>query len=397
MQVTLGTFEATAPIRQRVNAVLDSGRLSYGPVSREFEQRFAEMHGCNYGVLTNSGTSSLVVALQALKELHGWQDGDEVIVPALTFVATVNAVLHNRLRPVLVDVDPLTYNIDARQIEQAITERTRCILPVHLFGQPADMSAISTIAWRHRVKHRINLKIVEDSCEAVLAQWGLKTPVGPSYVGSLGHIGCFSTYAAHLLNTGVGGICTTDNEDYAKKMRSLVNHGIDLTELPNGESYDPTFLARKFRFTSIGHSFRITELESAIGLAQLDDLPAMIEKRQQNAAILTAALEPLTDYIQLPHTHVQATHSFMMYPIVLRQGSKWPVIHHLQRAGIECREMVPLTNQPCYRDIFCEDDYPVAKWVNESGFYVGCHQGLDGGHMRYIADVLKEVLTCQEH
>lgn len=383
MQVTLGTFDATDKIRQAVNDVLDSGRLSYGPVSRKFEQCFAEMHGCKYGVLTNSGTSSLVVALQALKELHGWQDGDEVIVPALTFVATVNAVLHNRLRPVLVDVDPLTYNIDTLKIIKAITPRTRCLLPVHLFGQPANMTDIVSIADNN------SLSIVEDSCETMLASFDNYS------CGNAGDIGCFSTYAAHLLVTGVGGICTTNNEDYAKKMRSLVNHGIDLTELPTGEDYDPTFLARKFRFTSIGHSFRITELESAIGLAQLDDLLLMTVRRQLNAAKLNDLLMPLTDYIQLPYIHPHATHSFMMYPIVLRQGSKWPVMHHLQQAGIECREMVPLTNQPCYRELFNEDDYPVAKWVNESGFYVGCHQGLDGNHMRYIAELLKEVLICR--
>ena len=373
MQVTLGTFEATGKIWQRVYSVLDSGRLTYGPVSREFEQRFAAMHGCNYGVLTNSGTSSLVVAIQALKELHGWADGDEVIVPALTFVATVNAVLHNRLTPVLVDVDPSTYNIDTTKIVAAITDKTRCIVPVHLFGQPANLWRITAIA-RDR-----DLLVVEDSCETMLATWN-GCSVGQS------DIGCFSTYAAHLLVTGVGGICTTQNEDYSKRLRSLVNHGIDLTELPNGDDYDPTFLARKFRFTSIGHSFRTTEIEAAIGLAQLDDLPNMIAKRQQNANTLTQLLQPMAERIQTPSIYPQATHSFMMYPIVLRNGSKWPVMQHLQNAGIETREMVPLTNQPCYN--FSEDDYPVAKWINESGFYVGCHQGLSVDHMRYIAGVL---------
>jgi dTDP-4-amino-4,6-dideoxygalactose transaminase len=378
MQITLGTFEATDNIRKAVNDVLDSGRLSYGPVSREFEQRFAAMHDCAYGVLTNSGTSSLVVAIQALKELHGWADGDEVIVPALTFVATVNAVLHNRLTPVLVDVDPSTYNIDIAKIEAAITDKTRCIVPVHLFGQPADMWELMWIC-----KHN-GLTMVEDSCETMLATWGVDDVSAP--VGSWGDIGCFSTYAAHLLVTGVGGICTTHNEDYFKRMRSLVNHGIDLTELPNGDDYDPTFLARKFRFTSIGHSFRTTEIEAAIGLAQLDDLPNMIAKRQQNASTLTQLLQPMAECLQTPVIHPRATHSFMMYPIVLRNGSKWPVMQHLQNAGIETREMVPLTNQPCYN--FNEDDYPVAKWVNESGFYVGCHQGLSVDHMRYIAGVL---------
>jgi perosamine synthetase len=374
MNIPLGTFATTPKIRSAVNAVLDSGRLSYGPVSREYESRFAALHGCGYGVASNSGTSSLVVAIQALKELHGWQDGDEVIVPALTFVATVNAVLHNRLTPVLVDVNSFTYNIDVSKIEEAITERTRCILPVHLFGQPADMMAIKRIAGLH------NLRIIEDSCETVLS-----TYCGQS-VGSMGDIGCFSTYVAHHLVTGVGGMATTNNPDYARKMRSLVNHGIDLAELPNGEEYDPSFLARKFRFTSIGHSFRITELEAAIGLAQLDTLTDAICSRQRNAKYLIDGLQQITGIIRLPTTRFGATHSYMVFPFVLYHGSKWPLMAHLQKYGVECREMVPLTCQPCY--IYDERLWPCAKWINESGIYMSCTPDLTMKQLDYMIDTL---------
>lgn len=372
MQVTLGTWQSTPQIENAVVSVLRSGRLSYGPVSQAYEQRFASMHDCSYGVVSNSGTSSLVVALQALKQLHGWRDGDEVIVPALTFVASVNAILHNRLTPVLVDVNPHTFNIEPSLIESAITDRTRCIMPVHLFGQPAHMAKICPFALSR------NLSVVEDSCEAVLAkQFG-------AYAGSWGDVGCFSTYAAHHLVTGVGGMATTNNPDLAKLMRSLVNHGIDLTELPNGENYDPSFLARKFRFTSVGHSFRMTELEAAIGLAQLDDLPAHIEQRRKNAEYLITGLTGLDGSIQTQATLFGARHSWMVFPVVMRYGSKWPVMRHLQAHGIECREMVPLTNQPCYN--FNEADYPVAKSINERGFYVGCHQGLTTEHLDYMID-----------
>lgn len=374
MKVTLGTYTTTPAIRTAVNAVLDSGRLSYGPVTRQYEQRFAEMHGCRYGVASNSGTSSLVVALQALKELHGWQDGDEVICPALTFVATINAVLHNRLTPVLVDVDPVMWNIDPALIERAITKRTRCIMPVHLFGQPADMGRICNTAVANE------LKIVEDSCETMLAAhhgW---------LVGSMGDIACFSTYAAHLLVTGVGGMATTNNPDIAQMMRSLVNHGIDLSELPTGREYDPTWLARKFRFNRIGHSFRVTELEAAIGLAQLDDLPAMIDRRRQNAEWLTGRLQTLSAWLQLPVVAEHNTHSWMVYPMVLKDGSKWPLMEHLQTWGIECREMMPLTNQPCYQ--FDEAAYPVAAHCNRSGVYVGIHQDLTPEQLDYMADII---------
>jgi dTDP-4-amino-4,6-dideoxygalactose transaminase len=377
MNVTLGTYTTTPAIRSAVNAVLDSGRLSYGPVTREYERRFAEMHGCAYGVASNSGTSSLVVAIQALKEMHDWQDGDEVICPALTFVATINAVLHNRLTPVLVDVEPQTYNIDADLIADAITPRTRAILPVHLFGQPANMGRVFDIA------NLFGLSVIEDSCEAMRA-----THRGFP-VGAWGDVACFSTYSAHLLVTGVGGIAITSNPDLAQIMRSLVNHGIDLSELPTGAKYDPTWLARKFRFNRIGHSFRITEIEAAIGLAQLDALPAYIAQRQWNAAYLTERLQPLDDIgiLTLPKTADHNIHSWMVYPIVLVADSKWPVMEHLQAHGIECREMMPLTNQPAYQ--FDESAYPVAAHCNRCGFYVGIHQDLTPTHLDHVVDTLE--------
>ena len=379
MNVTLGTYHTTDAIRSAVNAVLDSGRLSYGPVSRYYESRFAEMHGCKYGVVSDSGTSSLVVALQALKELHGWNDGDEVICPALTFCATINAVIHNRLTPVLVDIDPDTYNIDPMLIRRAITNRTRCLLPVHLFGQPVDVRGIAI-----EQVERSEMAIVGDSCEAVLA-----TANGVP-LGGLADVTCFSTYTAHHLVTGVGGMAITNNQTLALLMRSLVNHGIDMTELPSGEQYDPSWLARKFRFNRVGHSFRITEIEAAIGLAQLNNLPAAIENRRANAEYLTKCLEPLYTYgalsVAQPAKH--CTHSWMVFPVVLSADSKWPVMAHLQAHGIECREMMPLTNQPAYD--FNEDDYPVAKLVNRNGLYLPIHDQLTTEQLNYMADVLTE-------
>lgn len=377
--VTLGEFEASPLARRLINQVLDSGRISYGPLCREFEETFARIHSTKGAVLSNSGTSSLQVALQALKKIHGWPDGSEVIVPALTFVATVNACLHNNLTPVLVDVDPEYYAMQPNDIVPAITKRTVCILPVHPFGQPADMPRIADIAECYK------LSIVEDSCESMFVS------VGNRSVGSWGDVGCFSTYAAHLINTGVGGIGISDNEDLLRLMRSLVNHGIDLRELPTGTSYDPTYLARKFRFTSIGHSFRITELEAALGIAQLEHWPTMIGKRQGNADYLTRQLFPISDVARLPKTRANTQHSWMMYPIVMNTMRKNVIMNHLMIRSIETREMLPLTNQPCYSNMFNPLTYPVANHINQHGFYVGCHQGLTVDQLDYMA---QEILTC---
>lgn len=379
-RVTVGDWRCTGRERELVNEVLDSGRLSYGPKSRQFEQGFARLHECGYGVLSNSGTSSLQVTLQAMKELHGWKDGDEVVVPAVTFVATANIVLHNRMTPVLADVDPVTYNIDPEKVGGALTGRTRAVIPVHLFGQPADMQTLSTGL------NRTGIKIIEDSCECMFA-----THRGQS-VGSWGDIGCFSTYMAHLITTGVGGIATTSNPDYAVKMRSLVNHGRDSIYLDVDTESSREVIERRFQFESVGHSYRITELEAAIGLAQLDDYEKMIRRRQHNAHNLSAGLWHLdTDgLIQTPSTMPGNTHSWMMYPIILREGDKLEFTHYLEENGIETRDMMPLTNQPVYSGLWDPDDYPVAKWINERGFYIGCHQHLSDEDIACAIEVIND-------
>lgn len=382
--VTVGTFQATDKMRELVNLALDTGQISYGQISRAFEREFANRHECQYAILSNSGTSALQVALQALKEIHHWKDGDKVIVPATTFVATANIVLHNRLIPVFVDVDPHTYNIDPSLIERAIDERTRCIIPVHLFGQPANMLAILETARHH------HLRVIEDSCEAMFVRHN------GSMVGSMGDIGCFSTYNAHLLVTGVGGLSTTNNPDYAAHMRSLVNHGLDIAQLDPDHNYSPRPVpGRRFKFSSVGHSFRITELEAALGLAQLDGVDAMLNARRRNAQHLTLGLKRINREqgaeIQTPFVDVGNEHAFMMYPLVLPRGqSKEPLMAWLLDHGIEFRDMLPLINQPAYRMRLFADDYPISRWLIESGLYVGVHQHLTPDDCQYVIDTISE-------
>jgi perosamine synthetase len=383
-QIGVGTFKTTPRMRELVGQVLDSERISYGPMSKKFEQEFAAIHDSAYAVWSNSGTSSLVVAIQALKELHGWNDGDEVLVPAVTFVATVNAVVWNRLTPVLVDVEPLYYGIDPMLIERAITPRTRAIVPVHLFGQPCDMTAIKEIADRH------HLLIVEDSCECMFVRHNSKM------VGSWGDISCFSTYVAHLLTTGVGGLSVTDNPDYAVAMRSLVNHGRDGIYISIDDDHGLSgaalkeVISRRFRFERVGHSFRITELEAALGLAQLEDWQAMIATRQANAIYFIEHLHSYEDRLQLPAVRPNTDHAWMMLPLVLRYSHKESLCQWLEERGIETREMLPLTNQPVYNSWCNESQYPVAQWINQSGFYVGVHQDLTTNNLDYMAEMISD-------
>lgn len=381
--IGVGTFRTTPKIRAMVNEVLDNERLSYGPMCKAFEQEFAKIHNAPYAVLSNSGTSSLHVALQAMKEYYGWQDGDEVIVPAVTFVATINVILHNNLKPVLVDVDSDFYEIDINLIERAITDKTAAIIPVHLFGQPCNMKRIAHLAWDY------GLCLLEDSCETMFVK------DNGHWIGKHSDITCFSTYVAHLLTTGVGGIATTSNPDLAVIMRSLVNHGRDNIYISIDDNKGLTdgalqeMIGRRFRFERVGHSFRITELEAAIGLGQLIGWEDMITARQWNAEYLTKHLSVYEDRVQLPLVRPGTEHAFMMYPLVMRNEPKQDICLYLEERGIETREMLPLTNQPVYASWCNEDDYPVAKWINQNGFYIGCHQDLRRADLDYIIDTFK--------
>lgn len=382
-QIGVGTFKTSDRMRQLVNEVLDTGRISYGPMSRAFEQQFAALHDSKYAVLSNSGTSSLLVALQTLKEMHGWADGDEIIVPALTFVATVNVILHCRLTPVLVDIEDDYYGLDTDLLDGVISPRTRAIMPVHLFGMPCDMSTIKAIADYY------NLRIIEDSCECMFARHHDVS------AGAWGDVGCFSTYVAHLLTTGVGGIATTNDPDIAAVMRSLVNHGRDGIYLAIDDDQGKSgaalreVISKRFRFERIGHSFRITELEAALGLAQLEDWGKMIARRQGNMLVLSSGLSHLTEVLQLPRIRPNTTHSGMMYPIVVRNGTKDALCSYLEERGIETREMLPLVSQPAYRGLWQPGDYPVAQWIDRSGLYIGCHQDLTDEDLAYMIETIE--------
>ncbi|HAZ07734.1 MAG TPA: hypothetical protein DCZ01_04240 [Elusimicrobia bacterium] len=381
-QVGVGGFAVSPRARRYVGEVLRSHRLSYGPFHRRFESAFAKEHDSKHSVFCNSGTSALHIALQALKEKHGWADGDEVLVPSITFIATSNIVLHNRMRPVFVDVDPRTYTLDPARIEEKITSRTRAVIPVHLLGLPADMAPILSLAAKR------GLSVIEDSAETMFARYqGRK-------VGSLGDIGCFSTYVAHYIVTGVGGLATTSDPDLYIRLRSLMNHGRDSIYLSIDDDKHAKgaelheIVSKRFQFVSVGHSFRATELEAALGLAQLEEKAGIVKARVRLARRLSEGLQEFSDRLQLPFCPPDRDHTFMIYGLVLREEDKKELVNFLEDRGVETRDMLPLLNQPVYRSLFgdLEPQYPVARWINRSGFYVGCHQYMTVRDADYIVE-----------
>jgi len=381
-QIGVGGLALSDYEKQLVNEVLDSNRLTYGEKSKQLEGEFAKRHMCQYGLFLNSGTSALEVALASLKIRHGWSDGDEVIVPAVTFVATSNVVLHNNMVPVFVDVESDTYNIDPRKIEEKITKRTRAIIPVHLLGLPADMDPILEIAKTY------HLSVIEDSCETMFATYKGKS------VGSMGDVGCFSTYVAHFLVTGVGGFAITNNSDLAVDMRSLMNHGRDNIYISCSDDQDSDnknfheIVDRRFSFVHVGYSYRCTELEAALGLGQIARSEEIITRRLEIAEKLIKGLKKHEAHIQLPSCPADRTHSYMLFGIILRDRSKKDLVHFLESRNIETRDLLPVINQPIYTRLYgnLEKSNPVARWINESGFYIGCHSYMTNEEVDFIID-----------
>lgn len=377
--------------RKYVNEALDAGRLSQGEFVYRFEKTFAELHGQKYGIACSSGTSALHVALEALKETHGWKENSEVLVPAITFIATSNACLHAGLIPVFVDVDPVSYNIDPKRVEEKITANTVAMMPVHTFGQPCEMDELLTISKKY------GITMVEDCAEAHFAKYRGQP------VGSFGTIAGFSTYVAHTITTGVGGVITTNNQGLAEICRSLIAHGRACT-CENCVASDPyaickmrmqTEMDKRFTMVRVGYSYRIGELEGALGLAQLDQRKFIMDTRRTNAKFLSEHLNIYDKYLQLPYFPEYIEHSFMMYPIVLHPNtplSRKELVHYLESKHIESRPMLPLINQPIYRKLFgdIEKQYPVADWINNNGFYIGCHHGLDEEDMHYVVNCFEK-------
>lgn len=234
-----------------VTAAIASGWVSsLGEYITAFEQKFAEFCGSKYALTCNNGTTALHLALVTL----GVQAGDEVIIPDLTFVATANAVKYVNAVPVLVDIDPETLCIDPATLEAAITEKTKAIIPVHLYGHPANMPAIMEIAHKH------GLLVIEDAAEAHGAE------VNGKRVGSWGDCACFSFYGNKVITSGEGGMITTDDEAFYNRARYLRDHAMSPT--------------KRYWHTEVGYNYRMTNLQAALGLAQLERIDEILEKKQ---------------------------------------------------------------------------------------------------------------------
>lgn len=349
--------------KQAVLEVLESGQLAQGQRVLDFEGRFANFCGVRHAVAVSSGTAALHTALLA----HGIGPGDEVITTPFTFISTANAILCTGAKPVFVDIEPETFNIDPALIEEKITRRTRAILPVHLFGHPCNMEAITKLAKMY------SLVIVEDACQAHGASiWGEK-------VGSFG-TGCFSFYATKNLTTGEGGMITTDDRETVKQLRMLRNHGAQ----------------EQYLHEILGYNYRMTEIQAAIGVEQLKKMPRWTLLRIWNAIYLTERLQPLSN-ITTPIVKEGCVHVFHQYTIRIKRGrnpeARDTVKKALKAKGIEVGVYYPLPihKQPLYREMGYNDSLPEAEEASKSVISLPVHPALSRKDLDRIVKAVREL------
>lgn len=338
--------------------VLKSGMIAQGPKVSEFEEKFAQWIGTKYGISTSSGTTALHTALLAC----GIGEGDEVITVGFTFAATSNSVLYTGARPVFVDIDEDTFTMDPSKIEDAITDKTKAILVVQLYGQSADMDPILDIAHKH------NLLVIEDAAQAHGAEYkGRK-------VGTLGDVACFSFYPTKNMTTGEGGMITTDNEEIANMARIYRAHGSSV----------------KYHHDYLGYNFRSTDIAAAIGLAQLKKIDSFNDKRNENASYLTDGLKDVNGVVP-PVVKEGNKHVFHQYTIkVDGDRDKW--LDFLNEKGIGCGVYypIPLYNQKLYKDLGYNQSCPVTDKIVDEVISLPVHPSLTKDELDTIISVVKE-------
>lgn len=340
---------------EAVDAALRDEQLSMGRRVEAFEERFTAYHDLRYGIAVSSGTAALHLALLAL----GVKPGHEVIVPALTFVATANAVTYCGATPVIVDVDPATWCIDPAAVEKAITTRTRAIIPVHLYGVCAPMYELKAIAEKH------SLWIVEDAAEALGAVCGVQR------VGSIGDIGCFSFYGNKTLATGEGGMVICDNRTIWQDLKLLRGQG-------QGD--------RRYWHEIVGYNYRMTELQGALGLAQLGRLPKMLAERAGIVKMYRNLLPELT----WQETPENTTHgSWAAAALLPVYSNRQKIMDRLAERGIETRPVFyPLGELPMYSS----EPTPAATAISKRGIVLPVYPGLSNVQQQFVAQELLDIV-----
>lgn len=374
--------------------------LTTGRYAAEFESAFAARFGVRSAMLVNSGSSANLVALSCLTSPklgdRRLQPGDEVITVAAGFPTTVNPIIQNRLVPVFVDVCLPTYNIDVSQLEPALSDRTRAIMIAHTLGNPFDLGAVCDFARRH------DLWLVEDCCDAVGSTYGGRP------VGTFGDLATVSFYPAHHITMGEGGCVLTDRPLLKKLVESFRDWGRDCWCAPGkdntcGRRFDwqlgqlPSGYDHKYIYSHIGYNLKLTDMQAAVGVAQLGKLDGFIQTRRRNFARLRAGLEGLQDFLILPEATPWSDPSWFGMPLAVRSEAalgRTDVVRFLESRKIATRQVFAgnLLRQPAYRDVEHRvvGDLATSDFVMERAFWIGVYPGLSDSQIDYMVSSLHD-------
>lgn len=372
---------------EEISAALEcllSSRITMGPKVRHFERVFADEFGWRHGVMNNSGSSANLLAVAAIANpatKNGLKRGDEVIVPALSWSTTVWPIIQCGLVPVIVDIDPATFNIDPAQIEKAIGPKTRAVMIVPVYGNPCDMDAVVDICRRH------SLELIEDCCEALGARYDGKP------VGKFGRVGTFSFYYSHHMTTMEGGMCVTDEFDFAELMRILRAHGW-VREVEDQQKWFDAYpdFDRRFLFVNVGYNLRATELQGAMGAIQLPKLAGFVNKRRENAAWFRRELAQYGDFFDFQEETPKGYSSWFGFTVRVKPNAPFKVVEltaYLNRANIETRPIIAgnIARQPAFQHFEHRTvgGLEHANSMMDRAFSFGNHQAIDEAAREYVA------------
>ena len=369
MKIKFGDLVIGDTAKRYLQKAIDKNWVSEGDNVREFEEQFAALFGYKHAISTSSGTDADMVACATLYDF-GAERGDEIIVPALSFVATANSILAAGFTPKFVDVELETLNLDPSKIEEAITDRTRAIMVVHTMGKPCEMDAILKIAKKY------DLKVIEDACEAHGAKYKGKV------VGTIGDMGAFSFYTAHQIVCGEGGMVVTDDDNMAEMARSVKSHG-----RPAGSIY--------FDFQRIGFNSKMNDLEAALGLEGIECFNGFFNTRKNNLYKLLELTKDLSDYLYFIKEEDYEKVSPHAFPLVLKDEKydRDGLYDYLESKGIQCKTLFGSLSTQHNAFKFLGDklgQFPVSEYIGRNGLHFGMHQYINDDDLIYISDALKE-------
>lgn len=347
--------------KQAVMQVLDSGMIACGAVVSDFEKKFASYIGAEYGIATTSGTTALEVALRGL----GIGQGDLVLTTAYSFIASTNSIVYTGARPVFVDIDPATFNMDMKKAEQNLKDNPgiKAMLVVHLFGQACDMDAVMDLAQRY------NVKVIEDCAQAHGATWNGKK------VGNIGHVSAFSFYPTKNMTTGEGGIVLTNDAKLADECRLLINHGMRI----------------RYTHETVGYNYRMTNIAAAIGIEQLKRLDGFNAKRKEHAEYYNAHI--VNALVTVPYVAENAQHVYHQYTIKVGQNKRQALIDLFEQNKIGYGIFYPtsIPEQPCYKEFGFNTVWPFVDEVKHEVLSLPVHPGLNIEQVAQVTRVINSL------